>query len=185
MTLDTCTHCNGKVIFTNDYCPSCNRSRTDGTLHPSFASAQTTHTASPRPETESGFMAGFQKFERMLSAPFRGALRLLELTYSTERRLGRVWLLKRLLCSAALGLLATLAGFAGDSHVDFPVFRILIPLPVVPAVFVWYGRRFKDLDMNPWFAAGLLVPPLNFMLLVLLFFLKGSSDGNRYGAPPH
>jgi uncharacterized RDD family membrane protein YckC len=37
--LETCRHCNVRVLYTSDYCPNCHRSRTDGSMAPEFLPA--------------------------------------------------------------------------------------------------------------------------------------------------
>ena len=36
---ESCPHCSVRVLYTCDYCPSCHRSRTDGSLEPGFVPA--------------------------------------------------------------------------------------------------------------------------------------------------
>jgi len=37
--LESCPHCSAQVLFTSDYCPSCHRSRTDGSMEAGFVAA--------------------------------------------------------------------------------------------------------------------------------------------------
>ena len=37
--LESCPHCSARVLYTSDYCPSCHRSRADGSMEPGFVAA--------------------------------------------------------------------------------------------------------------------------------------------------
>ena len=45
-------------------------------------------------------------------------------------------------------------------------------------------RRLHDLDRPGWFCIGMLIPFINMVLLVYLFFFKGTQGPNQYGPDP-
>ena len=47
----------------------------------------------------------------------------------------------------------------------------------------FWGLRLHDLNRSAWWALLVFVPPINFVLLLVLFFAKGSPGENEYGMP--
>jgi len=45
-------------------------------------------------------------------------------------------------------------------------------------------RRLHDLDRPGWYCIGILLPVVNFALLIYVFFFKGTQGPNQYGPDP-
>jgi len=45
-------------------------------------------------------------------------------------------------------------------------------------------RRLHDLDRPGWYSIGMLLPVVNFALLIYVFFFKGTQGPNQYGPDP-
>ena len=45
-------------------------------------------------------------------------------------------------------------------------------------------RRLHDLDRPGWYSIGILLPVVNFALLIYVFFFKGTQGPNQYGPDP-
>ena len=61
---------------------------------------------------------------------------------------------------------------------------LVIILLLVVFTFSLYVRRLHDLNKTGWLSLLLLVPLVNFILIVVLLLKPGTSGGNKYGLPP-
>lgn len=48
----------------------------------------------------------------------------------------------------------------------------------------WIIKRLHDMDKTGWLALLMIVPLVNFILILFLLFTPGSANSNRFGAPP-
>ena len=72
---------------------------------------------------------------------------------------------------------------------DFEWNVIVMLLLVVTTAFFWSilalaAKRFHDLDFSGWFAMIILVPTLNWIVLLALIFIPSKQVTNKHGPPP-
>jgi uncharacterized membrane protein YhaH (DUF805 family) len=61
---------------------------------------------------------------------------------------------------------------------------------LVPFIVLWWFyassctvRRLHDINASGWWSVAIFVPFANLILLIRLFFSKGTADKNKYGQP--
>lgn len=84
--------------------------------------------------------------------------------------------------SAFFGWSAKSYNFLGDKN-DF---LVLLP-PLFFVIFSFFTlsiQRLHDANRSGWFALLLLVPLLNFMIVLALAGTPGTAERNKFGAPP-
>lgn len=62
------------------------------------------------------------------------------------------------------------------------------PLGLLPFMALWFvyffiitSQRFHDMNMTGWYTPLVLIPFIGFVFAILLLFIPGSSDENKYG----
>ena len=110
---------------------------------------------------------------------FNGRLgRLRYLAYS----IGLMFLLM-LVMMPIMGLSGFMAGDGGMSVLA--IVAIIAFYAVATVLSVMFGkRRLNDLNRNGWWLLLSLVPFVNLLLGIYMFFFPGSEDSNEYGSPP-
>ncbi|MFK8035623.1 MAG: DUF805 domain-containing protein [Hyphomicrobiales bacterium] len=73
----------------------------------------------------------------------------------------------------------------GPNYDSGGVFNILLPYMVLWLVSAMAvaARRLHDLGKNAYLVIMLLIPSVNILILILLGFLQGDEDANRFGTP--
>lgn len=117
--------------------------------------------------------------------------RLLEIYFSATGRMGR---LHFFLYGLLLGIIAYIPflatnqyGLIGPLPDLSPIIWVLVAMVIL---IIWYCsfvitiKRFHDLNYNGWWSLLLLVPLINIVLGILLWFLPGTKGANRFGNPP-
>ena len=108
--------------------------------------------------------------------------------FSLSQRIGRlryfVYVLSGMVCSSVLLLMMFLFCLALPlplAKLVFDVSLVLIKYILIPMiVIVMTVRRLHDIDFNGWWAALIIIPFLN----VILLFVPGTATQNRFGPPP-
>jgi uncharacterized membrane protein YhaH (DUF805 family) len=64
------------------------------------------------------------------------------------------------------------------------------PLGLLPFMTLWFvyfalcsAKRFHDITMSGWLSLFVFVPFAGFIVGILLIFMAGTSDSNKYGEP--
>ena len=118
-------------------------------------------------------------------------MELLQKIYTTEGRLNRLRYLKyQVLWSLIIGIAGFILGFIGGFVTgDAESLLVTIPAGIMSFVGGIGGimltiRRLHDLDRSGWFILLALVPFVNILFAIYIWFFKGTDGYNRYGADP-
>ena len=61
---------------------------------------------------------------------------------------------------------------------------VVLSLPIMVASYTLAIRRLHDLEMTGWLVLVFLIPYINFLFALVLFFAPGTFGSNRYGQDP-
>lgn len=66
------------------------------------------------------------------------------------------------------------------------------PLGILPLMGLWFAyfffitsQRFHDMNMTGWYSPLVLIPFIGFIFAILLLFVSGSKDANKFGKKPN
>lgn len=112
-----------------------------------------------------------------------------EMFFTMQGRLNRKPFLLRGLVLGILSLIlsSVMGGLAETSSTVLHLVSLLmLPLILVCAAgsFTLIIRRWHDLGKSGWFTLLLLIPLLNFLVMLYLWFVRGTAGPNAYGEDP-
>ncbi|MBR7025121.1 MAG: DUF805 domain-containing protein [Selenomonadaceae bacterium] len=118
-------------------------------------------------------------------------MELINEIYTTEGRLNRLRYFKYYLILVLVSaVIAFVVGFIGGFITGNPE-SILVKVPggIISLITSIGGimlgiRRLHDLNKSGWFMLLLLVPLVNLLFLLYLWFMPGTQGYNRYGEDP-
>jgi uncharacterized membrane protein YhaH (DUF805 family) len=108
--------------------------------------------------------------------------------FSAQGRIGRVrfvgWSIGfMMLARIVLVIVAGGSAAIGSQALTMTLFFIgVIGMYMVISLFAI--QRLHDLDKSGWLSLLILIPLINVVLVLFLFFAPGSEEANQYGAPP-
>ena len=123
------------------------------------------------------------------SGPQAQGAEIKELFFTVQGRLNRKPFLLRGLVLGILSLIlsSVMGGLAETSSTVLHLVSLLmLPLILVCAAgsFTLIIRRWHDLGKSGWFTLLLLIPLLNFVVMLYLWFVRGTAGPNAYGEDP-
>ena len=77
---------------------------------------------------------------------------------------------------------------SGEPSGLFMIGTLLLGIGYIASIvymFILLKRRFNDLDKSGWFSLLILIPLVNFFIILWLVFGKGTDTSNRFGAIPN
>lgn len=82
--------------------------------------------------------------------------------------------------------LVMMLGSDGSGSVDMLFGLVNAVVSIAGAVFgiIWAIKRLHDLDKTGWLALLMMVPLVNFIMILVLLFAPGTPNTNRFGPPP-
>ena len=81
------------------------------------------------------------------------------------------------------GMALMYLGSFGKSSILYFTLSIFCLL-VIYAAFVISIKRFHDLNLSAWWILAFMIPLVNVVLVVILFFKKGTAGENKFGPDP-
>ena len=123
------------------------------------------------------------------SGPQAQGAEIKELFFTVQGRLNRKPFLLRGLVLGILSLIlsSVMGGLAETSSTVLHLVSLLmLPLILVCAAgsLTLIIRRWHDLGKSGWFTLLLLIPLLNFVVMLYLWFVRGTAGPNAYGEDP-
>lgn len=112
-----------------------------------------------------------------------------EMFFTMQGRLNRKpFILRGLAVSVVASILSSLMGGLAESSstIMHLVSLLMLPLILVCAAgsLTLIIRRWHDLGRSGWFTLLLLIPLLNFLVMLYLWFVRGTAGPNAYGEDP-
>lgn len=110
--------------------------------------------------------------------------------FSFKGRIGRgtYWAITLTIFVISLGLqLMAAAVMATDNQTGAIVTGLLIMILFIPMTwiaFAAYCKRWHDMDQSGWLTLLMLIPLVNFALVIFLGIPRGTDGPNRYGEDP-
>ena len=104
--------------------------------------------------------------------------------FSLNGRIGRLRFFAYAFGTSYLGMIVIaiiLDGYGTSGGVIGNLFH----LPFLALGLIFMVRRLNDLDQTGWLSLLFLIPVINILLVLYLLFATGSSEVNKYGAPPY
>lgn len=118
-------------------------------------------------------------------------MELLNKIFTIEGRLNRLGYFKRYIALVVVStIIAFIGGFIGGLITGDPdSILVTVPTGIISLAtgvggFMLGIRRLHDLDKSGWFMLLILVPLVNMIFLIYLWFAPGTVGYNRFGADP-
>ncbi len=84
---------------------------------------------------------------------------------------------------AGVGALITASGAVSDSMLTVGIINFLITLPLSVIGILFMIRRLHDLNWSGWVAITYFIPLVNLVMFLILVFMRGTPEANKYGPP--
>ena len=111
-----------------------------------------------------------------------------EILFSFKGRISRgaFWaaIIPMFIVSIVLQVAMVLAAEQGGDPAGFIIMAIIVGGFMVWISLAIYTKRWHDLDKSGWMNLTLLLPILNFFILLFLGLAAGTADSNKYGEVP-
>ncbi len=110
--------------------------------------------------------------------------------FSPSCRIGRLryfahYSLFTLGCYALMALLGVLAALLGEAAAAIvAVAGVIMGIGAIVIGFIMVAQRLHDLNRSGWFMLLFLIPLINIVVMLYVFFWPGTAGQNDYGARP-